>query len=125
MRRIGIIALALFTTTGLVTVGVAEDKQTEQKAAGQQMEQKKEEKKQEYIYRGIVSKVNKKTKTIIVNKEGPKGEQTDLAMLFDVRKAKLNGYKSLKNIKVGDRVSVPYEGKVGKMIAVEVTKERK
>lgn len=120
MRRIGIIALALFTTTGLVTAGFAEDKQTEQKILAQQVEQKKE-----FVYRGIISKVNKKAKTIIVNKEGPKGEQTDLALLFDVSKAKLNDYKSLKDIKVGDRVSVSYEGKLGKMIALEITKEKK
>ncbi|MFZ5997196.1 MAG: hypothetical protein ACOYW7_06875 [Nitrospirota bacterium] len=125
MRRIGIIALALFTTTGLVAAGIAEEKQTEQKAPVQQAEQKKEEKKQEYIYRGIVSKINKKAKTIIVNKEGPKGEQTDLAMLFDASKAKLNGYKSLKDMKVGDKVAVSYEGKVGKMYAMEITKEKK
>lgn len=69
------------------------------------------------LYTGTVQKVDLKTKNIIVGKPG-----SEIAMSFSISETELEGYKSLKNIKRGDYVRIEYDARLGKMIAVKISK---
>jgi hypothetical protein len=64
---------------------------------------------------GEVVAVDAAAKTLGV--KGPKGE-----VKFNVASAKWTGYKAMDEIKAGDKVSVKYVEKDGKMVATLVTK---
>ncbi len=51
-------------------------------------------------------------------------ENSELGLAFDVSEAKFEGYKSIKGIKRGDRVTVEYDVKSGKTIAIVLKKDK-
>jgi hypothetical protein len=78
-----------------------------------------EEKRKTRTYTGIVQDVDQKTKTIIVNK--PK---QDLGMVFDVSNTLFENAKGLEGLTPGDNVVVEFDARLGKTIAVTITKEQ-
>lgn len=75
-------------------------------------------KKKAMRYPGVVQKVDLKAKTMIVGKE-----DRNLSYLFDITKVILNGYKDIKELKVGDKVTVDYDVISGKVVAKIITKK--
>lgn len=69
-------------------------------------------------YQGVVQDVDLKEKIVTVGK--PKSE---LGMAFHASDAKLVGYKSLKDIKPGDKVKVEFDAIKSRTFAVTITKE--
>ena len=70
------------------------------------------------LYHGVVQEVDLKNKIVTAGK--PKSE---LGMAFHASDAKLVGYKTLKDIKPGDKVKVEFDAIKSRTIAVTITKE--
>ena len=69
-------------------------------------------------YKGEVDSVDSAKKTMSVLK-GNAG----MAIMFDVSKAKLVGYKRIRDIKPGDNVTVEYKVESGYAVAKTITKK--
>jgi hypothetical protein len=69
------------------------------------------------IFQGAVNAVNLDSKTIEVIKKS-----MDIGLVFDASKAVFKGCKDLKDIKGGDTVTVEYDVKLGRSIALVITK---
>lgn len=109
MKKVFVMMIASLMAVSLLSAAVAEEKK---EAAPQ------EQKRITSFYSGIVHKVSVKKKTLTVGKPN-----MDLGMLFDVSRSQFEGYKGLKEIKRGDKVSVEYDTKLARTIAIKVTKE--
>ena len=100
---------------GYTTAGFAQDAKqhapTEQPAAQTQP-------RKTALYHGVVQEVDLEKKIVMAGK--PKSE---LGMAFHASDAKLVGYKTLKDIKPGDKVKVEFDAIKSKTIAVTITKE--
>ena len=70
------------------------------------------------VYQGVVQEVDLKQKIVMAGK--PKSE---LGMAFHASDAKLIGYKTLKDIKVGDKVKIDFDAIKSRTFAVTITKE--
>ncbi len=66
---------------------------------------------------GKVSEVNIDSQTIVVMSK-------NTGMTFETASAKFKGYKTIRGIKVGDKVAVTYEMKEGKASAKVITKRK-
>jgi hypothetical protein len=66
---------------------------------------------------GKVSEVNIDSQTIVVMSK-------NTGMTFETTSAKFKGYKTIRGIKVGDKVAVTYEMKEGKASAKVITKRK-
>jgi len=101
MKKQPIIVIVFFLSLGIFSLGFTENS------------------RKTSIYAGIVGKVDVKSKTVEVIKEN-----SELGLAFDVSNAKFEGYKSIKSIKRGDKVTVEYDVKSGKTIAVVLKKDK-
>jgi Cu/Ag efflux protein CusF len=108
---IGISVVAL----GFTAAGFAQD--MKQNAQGEQ-QVLQEQPRKTALYHGVVQEVDLKNKIVMAGK--PKSE---LGMAFHASKAKLVGYKELKDIKPGDKVKVEFDAIKSKTYAVTITKE--
>ncbi len=115
MKKVTILIIAALIGIGFTGICPARDKPGDKEQATQ--EKPKEERKTG-LYHGVVGKVRLKAKTIEVLKEN-----MDIGLVFDASQAKFDGYKKLKDVKVKDRVTVEYDVKSGKNIALVITKE--
>ncbi|MBI4684296.1 MAG: hypothetical protein HY755_03740 [Nitrospirae bacterium] len=82
-------------------------------------QEKPKEERKTSLYHGVVGRVKLKAKTLEVLKEN-----MDIGLLFDASQAKFSGYKRLRDVKVKDKVTVEYDVKTGKNIALVITKEK-
>lgn len=88
-------------------------------AAGSAEEGKKKNKTG--IYVGEVVDVDNKSHKMLLAKRN-----SELAMVLNTSRAKVGpGYAGLSEVKVGDRVEVAFEAKVGQMYALKVSKSKK
>ena len=111
-----VIALSMvMIAAGYTATGLAQDTKqhapVEQKAA-------QEQPRKTALYHGVVQEVDLKNKIVTAGK--PKSE---LGMAFHASDAKLVGYKTLKDIKPGDKVKVEFDAIKAKTYAVTITKE--
>jgi Cu/Ag efflux protein CusF len=102
---------------GYAAEGLAEETKQQAPAAQQVPETQP---RKTALYQGVVQDVDLKNKIVVAGK--PKSE---LGMAFHASKAKLVGYKKLKDIKPGDQVKVEYDAIKGETFAVTITKEEK
>jgi Cu/Ag efflux protein CusF len=70
------------------------------------------------LYQGVVQEVDLDKKIVMAGK--PKSE---LGMAFHATDARLVGYKTLKDIKPGDKVAIEFDAIKSKTIAITITKE--
>jgi uncharacterized OB-fold protein len=70
------------------------------------------------VYHGVVQEVDLKQKIVMAGK--PKSE---LGMAFHASDAKLVGYKTLTDIKPGDKVKIEFDAIKSRTFAVTITKE--
>lgn len=113
MKKTIAVIVAVLMSVIFISAGLAQEKPAEINKP------KAEEKRKTSIYAGIVGKVDAKSKTVEVIKEN-----SELGLAFDVSEAKFEGYKSIKGIKCGDRVTVEYDVKSGKTIAIVLKKDK-
>ncbi len=111
-----IIALSMaMIATGYSAAGFAQE--TKQPAPiGQQAAQPQPRKTAPYS--GVVQALDLKKKIVTVGKPN-----SELGLAFHASKAKLVGYKRLKDIKPGDKVKIEFDAIKSKTYAVSITKE--
>ncbi len=111
MKKTLVIVLSLLISAALVTTVFAQEKKAEpaKPAAAAQKAPKA------LHYAGAVASIDSAAKMIAV--KGKKAE-----MKFDVAGAKWKGYKAMDEVKAGDKVTVTYMEKDGKMVAALVAK---
>lgn len=102
----------------LIMVGCAEKATETANIEGKISETINKSKTKMPVYEGIVKKIDLKSKTIDVYKEN-----LNTGLAFSVSQAKLENYKSIKDIRLEDRVLVKYKVERGETIAVSVLKE--
>jgi hypothetical protein len=118
MKRILVVTMALLVGVGGTGICHAADSPQQDKP-GMADQEKPGDARKTALFHGIVGKVKLKAKTIEVMREN-----RDIGLLFDASKAKFRGYKSLKDVKVNDKVTVEYDVIKGQNIAVVITKEK-
>lgn len=111
-----VIALSMaMIAAGHAAAGFAQDAKqhmpSEQKAAQPQP-------RKTALYHGVVQEVDLKKKIVTAGKPN-----SELGMAFHASDARLVGYKTLKDIKPGDKVKVEFDAIKSKTYAVSITKE--
>ena len=106
-----IMAMAWLGMASAVFAEEAKQAPTETKAAPAQP-------RKTAVYQGVVQEVDLTQKIVMAGK--PKSE---LGMAFHASDAKLIGYKTLKDIKVGDKVKIDFDAIKSRTFAVTITKE--
>ena len=112
VRELIVIFFVMFFLCTLVTAGIAQEKTiTEQSAKDKVSGAEKNSKPAKVIIRarsrgdfvGTVTHVNMVSKTVTVKNKG-------IVVTFDVLNPVLKGYKSLEQIRVGDKIAISYTG---------------
>lgn len=109
MKKVFTAMISSLIALGFLTATFGQEEQTKPQ----------EQQRKTNTYSGIVHKVDVKKKIIVAGKPN-----SELAMSFEAAEAKFVDYKGLKDIKKGDKVLIEYDVKIGKTIAVTVTKEK-
>jgi phage baseplate assembly protein gpV len=104
MKRTLLVVLSLLFSVALVTAVYAQEKKAPAMPKVKALH-----------FSGTVANVDLAANLLVV--KGKKGEKS-----FDVAGAKLKGYKAMDEVKAGERVSVKYVEKDGKMMAELVSK---
>ena len=115
MKRIVIAMMLAMAAIGYATSGFAQE--TKQPAPAEKKAAPAQPRKTA-VYQGVVQDVDLKEKIVTAGK--PKSE---LGMAFHASDAKLVGYKTLKDIKPGDKVKVEFDAIKSRTFAVTITKE--
>jgi Cu/Ag efflux protein CusF len=115
MKKEVVAVIMAAVVVGSAATGFAQD--AKQNTQGQE-QAAPEQPRKTALYSGVVQEMDLKEKIVMVGK--PKSE---LGMAFHASKAKLVGYKKLKDIKPGDKVKVEYDAIKSRTFAVTITKE--
>ena len=116
MRKALMILFVLLVSAAFVTMVFAQEQPKEGAAKpAATAEKKAPAKAKTHEYTGTVASTDAATKMLVV--KGKKGEMT-----FDVAGSKWKGYKAMDEVKEGQKVTVRYIEKDGKMTATAVAK---
>ncbi len=115
MKKAIIAAVVSVIAIGSIATGFAQEAIQHSQGAQQAVQ---EQPRKTAPYSGVVQAVDLKKKIVTVG--NPKSE---LGLAFHASKAKLVGYKTLRDIKPGDKVKVEFDAIKSKTYAVSITKE--
>jgi uncharacterized alpha/beta hydrolase family protein len=116
MKKALFILVALLISAAFVTAVFAQSQsQASETKPAATVEKKATAKPKTHAYWGTVASIDAAAKVLVVKTK--KGEKT-----FEVAGSKWRGYKSMDDVKAGQRVTVRYMEKEGKMVATIVTK---
>jgi hypothetical protein len=118
MKKALFILFALLISAAFVTAVFAQNQpQASETSPAATVEKKATVKPKTHKYWGTVASIDAAAKMLVVKSK--KGEKT-----FDVADSKWHGYKSVDDVKAGQKVTVRYMEKEGKMFATVVTKHK-
>jgi uncharacterized alpha/beta hydrolase family protein len=116
MKKALLILFVLLISAAFVTAVFAQDQPTAGAAKlAATAEKKAPAKPKTHEYTGTVASMDAAAKMLVI--KGKKGEMT-----FDVAGSKWKGYKAMDEVKAGQKVTVKYMEKDGKMMATAVAK---